>query len=194
MNIIRNNLKNTLDKTIMSFFIEVLPKLENDEIKWKGHFYYGGYYRYEVEGKDIGDMAKRGVNKYAEMCGEQYNFSFVNSKINKYELEFKFYRNGILKEVLDYKLNYIYTDDEDYFQILNTDYEIFINHGDNYNQEFKEFKEKVEKEILEAKKEELKEMDFDTITGEAEWKFKQAIEVTNLYYDSELDELLNQLY
>ena len=172
----------------MSFFIEVLPKLENDEIKWKGHFYYGGYYRYEVDGKHIRDLAKRGVEKYAEMCGEQYNFNFENSKINKFELEFKFYRNGILKEVLDYGMNYIYTDDEDYFEILNTDYEIFINHGDNYNQEFKEFREKVEKEILETKKEELKEMDFDTITGEAEWKFKQAIEVTNLYYDSELDE------
>lgn len=177
----------------MSFFIEVSPKLQNNEIKWEGYFYFGNDIRFKQEGIHPGDLAEKGVEKYAEICGEQYDFRFEKSKINKFNLQYKFYRNGVFKGVYDYEMNFIYTEEEDYFEILNTNYEIFINHGDNYNKEFKEFKEKVEKEILENKKEELKEKDFDIITGEAEWKFKQAILVTNLYYDSEIDELLNHL-
>ena len=43
----------------MSFFIEVLPKLENDEIKWNGYFYFGNDIRFKQEGKHPEILLKR---------------------------------------------------------------------------------------------------------------------------------------
>lgn len=180
----------------MSFFIEVFPKLENDEIKWNGYFYFGNNIRFKQEGTHPGDIAEKAVNKYGEMFNENYNFDFINFRDNIFSLEIKYYKNGNFREVSEFKTNYIYTHEEDYFQVINTEFETFIKHDENYNTEFKKFKNKVEEELFKDKKESLKETDSDIITFEAEWFIKQAMEITHNYSDNDgelIFELLNNL-
>ena len=179
----------------MSFFIEVLPKLENDEIKWNGYFYFGNDIRFRQEGTHPGDIAEKAVNKYGEMCNEDYNFEFIHFRDNIFSLKMKYYKNGNFLELNEFKTNYIYTQEEDYFQVIDTEFETFIKHDENYNTEFKKFKKKVEEDLFEEKKESLKELDLDIITYEAVWFIKQAIEITHNYSDDGefLFELLNNL-
>ena len=180
----------------MSFFIEVFPKLENDEIRWNGYFYFGNDMRFKQEGTHPGDIAEKAVNKYGEMCNENYDFDFIHFRDNIFSLEMKYYKNGNFLELNEFKTNYIYTQEEDYFQVIDTEFETFIKHGENYNTEFKKFKKKVEEELFEKRKESLKDIDSDMITYEAEWFIKQAIEVTHNYSDDDgelIFELLNNL-